>query len=260
MKPCAFCPNPATTTKGEHLFDDWVNLPDCVPRGYFSIETTKGQPSTRESARRLDVTLPVACNDCNHGWMSDLTNYASKILRGSVFDDTPTRFGPDEIVTIAAYGVMKAIVYERGRGVGRHAFSPAVARRFAETIEVPSGVQVWIARSQSRHLHGARALLGAAFFNRTHRGYKLTVFSYALNHFVCQVTYPTWEKQRPATVGLPFVRQTERWDDVAIPIWPDVQSADWSGLTPLNDARFDEFGERWKHAEVRRPSPSDRLR
>jgi hypothetical protein len=115
-----------------------------------------------------------------------LSNRASKILRGPVFDGTPARFGPEEIVTIAPHGVMTAIGYERASQRGWFAFSATVARRFADTIEVPSGGQIWIAQSRNRHVHGARALLGAAFFRGVHSGYKLTLFSNALNHFVCQ--------------------------------------------------------------------------
>jgi hypothetical protein len=249
--------NPAATGDGEHLFDDWMNRKDGVPleQRYTLIETGLNDGLLRKGpARRINVTRPVVCDRCNNEWMGDLTNRAKGILHDAVFHTRPMMLGAEEIVTIVAYAMLKAIVYDRGRSDGLpFSFSPAVAREFADSLCAPGGAQVWVAYLRSKHLHGARAALGAAHFNKApFRGYRLVVFTYALNHFVCQLTYPRWIKQRPCDVERPFVKQVDEWEAASIPIWPNVQQARWPTAESLDDERYEAFADRWSRALVRR--------
>jgi hypothetical protein len=233
-----------------------MNRKDGVPLNQRYTVTETGLNAVllrKEPARRINVTRPVVCDRCNNQWMSDLTNSAKGILHDAVFHARPMALGSEEIVTVVAYAVLKAIVYDRGRSDGLpFDFSPAVAREFAETLWPPEGTQVWIASLRSRHLHGARAALGAAHFNKPpFRGYRLVVFTYALNHFVCQLTYPRWIKQRRSEVGRPFVKQFADWNGPSTPIWPDVQQAGWPPRESLTDERYADFADRWSRALVR---------
>jgi hypothetical protein len=254
MEPCAFCPNPATTKRGEHLFDDWVNLNDGKPRTYHRTEHgIGGEFISRQRARRVNVTMPVVCDPCNHGWMSALSNDASRILRDAVFRATPMRLNRTALHTITAYAVMKSIVHERGQADGPFAFSMRAAQRLAQTRRIPPGVQVWIASIRSDREHHARGAIGVAHFRKAHRGYRLHVYTHCLNYFVWQLTMPRWPKRIPPPQPLPFVRQIAVWDDVAVPIWPDVRIADWRNLTALTDSVFNDFVDRWSRAEIRIP-------
>jgi hypothetical protein len=92
---CAFCKEEAVT--GEHLWDDWLNgeLPkktrfnakkrlslDAAPIEYVSVG--------------LNEKLPVVCEDCNSGWMCDLTakmkdRFSETILKNKGLSLGPSR-------------------------------------------------------------------------------------------------------------------------------------------------------------------------
>src|SRR4051794_25024322 len=131
MPPCAFCPNPATTKRGEHVFDNWLNRKDGrhIEQDYTVIETgPNGQLLRTFGSRSINVTKSVVCDQCNHGWMSDVTNATKTTAEGFIRHRRPATLLPIGLATIASFAFMKAAVVDFDSKSGF--FSPQLRTQF----------------------------------------------------------------------------------------------------------------------------------
>lgn len=70
MKLCAFCPRGANT--GEHIWSDWINRALGATDQSVTWSTSDNPAPKTWRASKMKATLPVLCNECNNGWLSDL--------------------------------------------------------------------------------------------------------------------------------------------------------------------------------------------
>jgi hypothetical protein len=131
MGQCIFCEH--TETTGEHVFPNWLNdifpnVPNALMRlGEKTAHDTASVDGDYREWKRLGRKLsswkvPVACAECNNGWMSRLQTSAQTILADAI-DGAVLPLSGAEQREVCKWVVMTAIVAEftncdpRARGI-----------------------------------------------------------------------------------------------------------------------------------------------
>lgn len=260
MKPCIFCPNPRTTKRGEHVWDDWLNWDDGKPLRMLStfVEFGRDGAFVREyKTRSVSVTKDVVCDKCNQEWMSDLSNNAKSILEGFIKHERPATLLPVGVLTIVAFAFMKSVVLDYSAEDERSPFvQPAMCARFRhsltsglpdDTIALPSGLQVWMAKYRRERRMENVYWIDALHLNAGPlRGYDILQITYVVGAFAFQLTFPKWRKRTRRRPPGPVITQHRIWDDAAIPIWPNVPIAMWPPAKYLDRASLEHFRYRFR--------------
>jgi|SRR5580704_15196014 hypothetical protein len=154
LKPpgkCIFClrgATPGNPMTGEHLWADWMDRANLLPRGgeYYEFKSIfKGQRDATSIFRRTrqgsanTKKLKVVCKDCNGGWMGGLETrvqpYLTPLIKGeSIVLDAKMR------QTIIEWIVMKILVAEHNAYLGHSAdpiFDQDARTKFYELANYP---------------------------------------------------------------------------------------------------------------------------
>lgn len=243
---CIWCPRVATSKAGEHLFDDWLNRRPRPRHDRYTFHKLGRDDTLIRTyvATRIDSTMPVVCDACNNGWMSDLTHEFKKVAGDVIASSHSTFFDDIALHTIAAFLFMKAAATDANEN-----WSRCVRRRrcveFASSLVPPAGTQVWGARYVGPQRFSAFAWHRVLDLRSgPHRGFSIFVFTYVVNHFALQLSYPRWTKNGRAP-ALPFLTQHEVWDLASVPIWPQARGVVWPPPTSLDREQLDVFCERF---------------
>lgn len=252
MHQCAFCPNGAIELTGEHLWGDWLN--DVIPiEKYRMIRTEKDGTVRTWRTNLLNEKFKVVCDRCNSGWMSELESRTKQFASGMVAQCSPVILQPRDVATIAALTLAKAVVAEHRYNHTHPTLSYGERHLFAETLEFPPGVQMWLA---------SRPILHGIFDNdyleppiNTRGGaFKAQVFTYGIGYPVVQLTILRYKSKRRRKYAdqLSF-RQDHRWEDFSVPLWPSTGAVvSWPPRKHLPNELVEAFIQRWKHLNDRR--------
>lgn len=107
--------NPRTNKRGEHVWDNWLNreagkqIYDPSTTYYYGLG---GDLIRQHDSVGLDVTLSLVCDQCNNGWMSDLTTRVRDLLEPSIRRDQPVDLDAEAIVTLTSYAFMKSALLD----------------------------------------------------------------------------------------------------------------------------------------------------
>lgn len=258
MKSCVFCPHPRTTTRGEHIWDNWLNRQDghFLKFHYNVTEYGSGDAPIREyPTRKLDATKDVVCDTCNQTWMSEVTSQAKDTIEGFIRYGRPATLLPLGIVTVVTFALMKCMVldcaYEDER---KPLFSPLACALFRESLTTahsapvafPAGVQVWMAAyRRTREVEARVWINGLVLKTGRYAGFNVLMITYAISAFVFQLTFPRWTRLSRRPSDWPFITQAKHWDDFAVPIWPGVDGARWPPAKHLDSGSLENFCNRF---------------
>jgi hypothetical protein len=94
---CAFCPADAVSRGGEHAWSAWMGRL-IASKGFRLYSFTEEGLQRTYKKRKLDEKFPVVCNECNHGWMSDLENrHAKPAIKDLILSDKLTKLTPERL-------------------------------------------------------------------------------------------------------------------------------------------------------------------
>ena len=252
MKQCAFCLRPAKMT-GEHIWSAWIGRLFSDYAGVFQVERS-GAPATRRwKSRSIDATANVVCEQCNNGWMSDLDAEASIAMANMIRHGSGLSLLARGIASIAAFAFKTAVVvdctvWHRPRPF----FSHADRKRFAATLVIPRGVQVWLSTFRTRQIHGSFT----AHYGEIHvgkcKGFEFYIFTYVVGFLVIQLTGFRWNSVAKGPRFMPHLRQGDIWNPVSVPLWPsDGRPVDWPTSQYLTDQTLKILAERWGYVSER---------
>jgi hypothetical protein len=258
---CIFCPNPRTTNRGEHVFDDWLNREFGKPLRYHYQHFEYGSDDTlirQYPKREIDIASDVVCDTCNNNWMSEITTASKAVLEGFIRYERAATLLELGILTVACFAFMKAAVLDAEYSTEREPFVlRSDCTRFrrwmtgeSATPWLPNGLQIWIAWYRRERQMETRAWVnGLNFPSGMFHGYKVLYITYSLGAFVLQLTLPRWTKyRRPRNV--PFITQATYWDVASTPIWPNVPTAVWPPTKYLDYSALENFVERFRTVAV----------
>lgn len=258
-----FCPNRRTRDAGEHIWDDWLNRLNGRPvRTRYTVTEygRKGTVLRVYHARRMEAAKAVVCDECNHTWMSDITNHTKATIEGFIRYERAATLLELGIVTIVAFAFMKSAVLDYSVEDARNPYiSRAMASRFRESLcsphgvlAIPDGVQVWLAWYRARQLETQFWIDGFTFTEGVFRGYRVMVITYMVGHFAFQLTYPRWTERTRRRAPIPLITQARFWDEGSVLIWPNPMRPVWPPPKYLNRAALEDFRKRFRKLRVPR--------
>lgn len=254
QRSCVFCPGEAKMS-GEHLWSDWIG--DALgPRRYiFSQETAPQTIAKRWQSNSLDLTAKVVCKQCNEGWMSNLeSQHAKPAMEHLIRYGSPLSLLRTGIASIAAFAFKSTIIAYYMRRTGPKTLFPlAVRRRFAASLTIPDGVQMWLSSLAKREGRTTGIFQGHTFKtpHGTVNGFELYVFTFGAGHLVIQVAVSRWTKNFLRRNSFPRITKNPYWDNLATPFWPSNGTPVlWPPPKHLSDEMIDTFCCRWRNVTV----------
>lgn len=238
-RSCIFCRCPATTR--EHLWPAWAStvLPAEEKLPVHQLVDIEDDPVVERAwlRRPYREVARVACEGCNHGWMSRLEALAKPVL-GQMVQGRALVLGRDEQRTLAAWALKTAAVFERGQGVPWEPTLPAEERRCLKDTGEPSGnVLVWLA-SYLGEMAGAARVHSTNVRLAPHVGDpswgSVFIATVSLGPVVFQVFCAS------NVPGLPDAYALEQRPAITL-IWPFREECDWGDREGFNDDGLDDF-------------------
>jgi hypothetical protein len=246
MPECAFCPSPAVTKGGEHLWSDWINK--ILPPLKFKVLRIDEENKPHQFLRRsLDMKTPVVCERCNNGWMSDLENkHAKPAMADLILSDKLISLSPDRLKSIANFAFKTAVVADHFSIPPRQPFFSTASRHaFAASLDIPRGVQIWIA-SFREGSHGMfRGMYHESPAN-TARHFELYTCTFGAGYLLFQVVGSRWLNEKHLLGPYPFVTQGQFWNKFSIPFWPSKgESILWPPRKQFNLRWASRYSHQW---------------
>ena len=148
---CAFCLRPAKMSR-EHVWSAWVEKLYCPgPDNFFSMRTMTADKSEKHwKSASPDMTVKVVCEECNNTWMSDLEHSLAKPAMSAMIQHrTSLCLLPSGMKAISVFAFKTAVVADHNRPRQTPFFSHRARKSFSETLQIPEGVQIWLASYRS---------------------------------------------------------------------------------------------------------------
>ena len=118
--------------------------------GYaFRQKDADGNVVKQWTRTNLDMKVPVVCVPCNTGWMSRLEDKKAKpAMADMILHGKETSLSSEHIKSIATFAFKQAVIADSALPSGRNPhpfFTTSARRRFAASLAIPNGVQMWLA-------------------------------------------------------------------------------------------------------------------
>jgi hypothetical protein len=245
MKMCAFCPTEAAKLSREHIWDDWLNR--ALPTKRFRVRQrwSQDEPFREYDATVLQEKLAMVCDNCNHTWMSDLTNRVKLAFSDAIVNGAGLSLMPDDAALLAAYAFMKSVVADHATPKDERFFAQATRERFRETLSVLPSIRMWIAAYQGAHRFGGRFHNAILTPNEPSvlDGIEFYCFTYVVGHLVIQTHAARWKDDRRAGVLVP--KADPCWDPAVTQFWPYSESVSWPPPKYIGDDTLEALMNRF---------------
>lgn len=188
----------------------------------------------------------VVCETCNNTWMSDLDGEAKATMKDMIQYGAWISLLPRGIETIAAFAFKTAVIADQLRPVDHPFFSHTARKRFAVSLDIPVGVQVWLSFFKGKALSGNYITHSLKLRVGHYRAFEFYVFTYVAGFLALQLTAPRWASITKKPPSFPGLTQDPRLDRVSVPLWPSNGTPlEWPGNKYLDDDSLDGFATRW---------------
>jgi len=186
--------------------------------------------------------------------MSDLEGRVKNIIKDMIVDAAHVSLSPTEIATIAAFAFKTAVIYDYANLSGEKRpfrgtfFSPRTRQDFRQSLRVPEGVHIWLAKFVSKAMHAGRLRGGYFKFKRgPWKDFHFFVTTYAVGHFAFQILCPRFRGSQHHKIRPPRVVQHPKWNRASVLMWPnDGLAINWPPPQHFTDDSIDTFANRWE--------------
>ncbi len=242
---------------GEHIWSAWMGKMFGLSQYNFRrVEPdASGTPKITHQWRvpSIDLKVRVVCEECNHGWMSELENETKQVIKDMIENGYALSLLPAGAASIAAFAFKTTVVVDymntgrRPYGLADNFFKRATRERFKASLSLPEGVQIWLAEFRSKAVCAGR--LHPAYFKfkvGPLKDFYFYVLTYAVGHFVFQILCSRRTKRTRRRQSFPNIIQRPEWDAASIPIWPNHGlPVGWPPSQHFSDGSLNLFGDRW---------------
>jgi len=249
MPECAFCSQEAKLT-GEHVWSKWIcELLDHSGYNFRYRNTETGEIKHWRSPT-LDQTTNVVCKPCNEGWMSDIESAARATLSNIILHGAPVTLLPRGIVSLATFAFKCAVVANQMSPSpdGKPFFSPLVRHRFRNSLQIPVGVQMWLA--SFRGTYASNGMFTAYYavppIGSAGDDFDFYVFTYMAGYLVFQLVAARWNKLLRMGEPLPAYDPDPAWNPATLQFWPNQYGfpVTWPPSQHFSDDSIDAFRDR----------------
>ncbi|HXC42633.1 MAG TPA: hypothetical protein VNY51_03810 [Candidatus Dormibacteraeota bacterium] len=255
MQMCAFCLKPAKMSR-EHVWSAWVSRMYPEHGYHFDLRTlTASNEDKRWKSRSIDLTSKVVCEECNNTWMSDLeTNLAKPAMSDMIQNGSSRYLLPSGIEAISTFAFKTAVIADHNRPRRSPFFSHVARKKFSQSLQIPNGVQIWLAHFVSQHLmSGKLTTYYAQIRSGRFRGFELYMMTFVVGHLIIQVSASHWASLAKRPKFSPQLIQNPEWNDAAVPIWPRTgfspKEVVWPAALSVGDEQFEGFASRFAKLE-----------
>jgi len=195
----------------------------------------------------MNLTVNVACERCNNGWMSNLENLAKPILSPMITGADKTVMSIERQTLIAQWSVKMAMVCEYMEKEATRLYQRAERERFREDQTIPENHMVWLAHYRGDHYgahHSSNPLIFGDIKAR-HVGHYTTM---AVGQLAIQVLSVRFRKSASKASRSLWVRPGP-WESTLQQVWPTIRNHPiWPPNDILTQSRFEVFEMRFHHA------------
>jgi len=144
---CMFCGG--SPVNAEHVWPDWINKVLQANGGLdFTVRHGRSESQGFEdewSSKGITATVRAVCESCNSGWMSELENEASRILRWLIKGSERSLRGPSRAL-IGLWAAKTVFVADRTHKILHRAVPEAHPPALLGSDAPPRGLWVFTAR------------------------------------------------------------------------------------------------------------------
>lgn len=234
---------------GEHICSAWIGrLFDSEI--YNWTHTHETGEIKRWKSKSLDETLPVVCDKCNNGWMSDIENLEAKpALTNMIRDGAAQSLLPRGIIALACFAFKNAVVANHANLNKEPFFTPAAREQFRKNLTIPPGVQMWVGAFHGIYAHSGICksyYLEPQLYASDPQNFELYVFTFVAGHLAFQVLASKWKSLFSRGMPPPALRPDKYWDSAATSFWPmDGFPLSWPPEKYLSNDSIRVFSNRW---------------
>lgn len=247
---CSFCDREAVERGGEHIWDDWLNR--RIPRTKHEFKYASTSGIFREYTRHnIDEKLPLVCEKCNSGWMSQITNRICQTFGDAIVGGAALSVLPIGIELLTSFIFLKAVLGAQLISEKDEAFFTRAEReRLRKSLAIPSnGINMWVGAFKGNALHSGRFAPGILTSTAPQlSGIEYFTFTYVIGRLVLQLLAARWKNVRHRGIGyVPMLIPDPYWNAAAVRIWPsDGSPITWPPPKYFNDAGLKQFINRFK--------------
>jgi hypothetical protein len=201
----------------------------------------------------LDEKIPVVCEKCNSGWMSQITARIKLAFASQITDGSPLCILPSGIVLLAAFTFMKAIVGATHIAEKDEPFFTRAQRerlRVSQDIPTDNTVRMWISAFQGKSRNSVRfvpAMLSSS--DAKLAGVQYFTVTYMVGQLLLQLLAGRRKDVRHRLLPLPMLHPDPFWDQACIQFWPPTDGLapiEWPPPKIFDDAGLHDFVNRFK--------------
>lgn len=168
---------------------------------------------------------------------------------------SPVSLLPLGIASIATFLFKCAVVADHTRPKERPFFTHLDRERFSQSLEIPNGVQMWIASCGVNHPYGRFMTHYGKINSSGYKGFELYIFTYVAGFLALQLTAFRWNSIAKKPDFNPALVQFSGFDKVSIPLWPSNGNLiTWPPDEHLSGDSIEFFAERWNRITAIFPS------
>jgi hypothetical protein len=251
-KKCIFCGDDAAKITGEHVWSAWIGrLFTSSAYTWTLVDPETGKKTVRD-CKTVDFTVNDVCKPCNEGWLSRLEARAKFAFSDMIRDRVELSLLPDGAVLLAAFAFKSAVIATCMNKSREPFFTPAARLRFKDSLEIPPGTQIWLARfsggAASSGLFSGHVLEPNAPKGTPLHNLEMYAFTYVAGRLVLQVLTHRWADIMKRGSPFPRLRPSRVWDSVSTQVWPNEGlPIGWPPEKYLGDDSLDTFVNRWEN-------------
>ena len=213
-----------------------------------------GNKAINWESSSFDITAKVVCATCNNGWMSQLENdEARPAMQDMILSDNPVSLSPKRVQSIARFAFKTAVILNHCDSHRNPFFTSFARRRFATTLEIPDGVQVWLAAFKGRSLGDStlKSRYAESYPDAMNR-FEMFTLTFSVGYLVFQLLATKWSDPLWAgRLSSPTYTQDRASYRISIPIWPHGRgTVSWPPPRLLTMKSIWRFCDRLEHADL----------
>lgn len=146
---------------------------------------------------------------------------------------------------LAAFAFEKAVVADYLHLKDEPFFRSADRYQFRESLNIPDGIQIWLAAYAGRAPYRLYSVRHSEFDLHSRANLDLLPFTYVAGHLVIQLVAIKWQDKLSAR-PLPRVESDASFDSAAVQFWPpDGFPISWPPPQHFDDSTITTFAERF---------------
>jgi hypothetical protein len=243
MGECAFCQAKSVKLSAEHVWGQWIS--ELLGRRETRQEHRHDGVLRKWESLGGNLTTKVVCKKCNETWMSDIESRMKRSFSQAIRDGASLSILFRGVCLLAAFAFEKAVVTDYLHLKNAPFFKSVARYRFRESLDIPDGIQIWLAAYAGRAPYRLYYARHSEFDVHSRANLDLLPFTYVAGHLVIQLVAVKWQ-EKLSTRPVPRVESEASFDSATVQFWPpDGFPVSWPPPQYFDDSTITTFAGRF---------------